>query len=119
MLKLVQNGIAKKDRDDLFRARFDPKAVKTVVTDGSPIDKANLTRGYLADEIRAVIKGRGISDLDTYLDIRRTGRRTKFGDPLRTQTWELKEAWDAAMAGVPIDEAARKRPALQQALGFW
>ena len=36
MLKLVQNGIAKKDRDELFRARFDPKAVKTVVTDGSP-----------------------------------------------------------------------------------
>jgi len=36
MLKLVQNGIAKKDRDELFRTRFDPKAVKTVVTDGSP-----------------------------------------------------------------------------------
>ncbi len=36
MLKLVQNGIAKKDRDELFRSRFDPKAVKTVVTDGSP-----------------------------------------------------------------------------------
>lgn len=88
------------------RPTLDPKSVdaalatawRSVVTDGSPIDKANLTRGYLADEIRAVIKGRGISDLDTYLDIRRTGRRTKFGDPLRTQTWELKEAWDAAMA---------------------
>lgn len=36
MLKLVQNGIAKKDRDELFRGRFDPKGVKTVVTDGSP-----------------------------------------------------------------------------------
>jgi thiol-disulfide isomerase/thioredoxin len=36
MLKLVQNGIAKKDRDELFRSRFDPKAIKTVVTDGSP-----------------------------------------------------------------------------------
>ncbi len=36
MLKLVQNGIAKKDRDELFKARFDPKAIKTVVTDGSP-----------------------------------------------------------------------------------
>src|SRR6185436_3701084 len=28
--------LAKKDRDDLFRSRFDPKAIKTVVTDGSP-----------------------------------------------------------------------------------
>lgn len=36
MIKLVQNGVAKKDRDELFRGRFDPKAVKTVVTDGSP-----------------------------------------------------------------------------------
>jgi protein-disulfide isomerase len=36
MLKLVQNGVAKKDRDELFRARFDAKAVKTYVTDGSP-----------------------------------------------------------------------------------
>ena len=36
MLKLVQNGVAKKDRDELFRQRFDPKAIKTVVTDGSP-----------------------------------------------------------------------------------
>lgn len=36
MLKLVQNGVAKKDRDELFKSRFDPKAIKTVVTDGSP-----------------------------------------------------------------------------------
>lgn len=36
MLKLVQNGVAKKERDELFRGRFDPKAVKTIVTDGSP-----------------------------------------------------------------------------------
>jgi thiol-disulfide isomerase/thioredoxin len=36
LLKLVQNGIAKKDRDELYRARFDPKAIKTYVTDGSP-----------------------------------------------------------------------------------
>jgi protein-disulfide isomerase len=36
MIKLVQNGVAKKDRDELFRQRFDPKLVKTVVLDGSP-----------------------------------------------------------------------------------
>lgn len=36
MLKLVQNGVAKKERDELFRGRFDPKSVKTIVTDGSP-----------------------------------------------------------------------------------
>lgn len=31
----------------------------------------------------------------------------------------MREAWDAAMAGVPLDEAARTQPVLQQALGFW
>jgi thiol-disulfide isomerase/thioredoxin len=36
MLKLVQNGIGKKERDAMFRGRFDPKEVKTIVTDGSP-----------------------------------------------------------------------------------
>ena len=46
----------------------------------------------MKDEINAVIKGRGITDLDTYLDVRRTGRKTQFGDALRRQTWELKEA---------------------------
>jgi hypothetical protein len=88
------------------RPKIDPRAVdaafasafKAVVTDGSPIDKAGLTRDYLKEEIRAVIKGRGITDLDTYLDVRRTGRRTQFNDAMRRQTWALKEAWDAGMA---------------------
>ena len=88
------------------RPKLDPRAVdaafagavKAVVTDGSPIDKAALTRDYLKEEIRVVIKGRGITDLDTYLDVRRTGRRTQFGDALRRQTWALMEAWDAGMA---------------------
>lgn len=88
------------------RPTIDPRAVdaafagaiKAVVTDGSPIHRAGLTRDYLKEEVRAVIKGRGITDLDTYLDVRRTGRKTQFGDALRRQTWELKAAWDAGMA---------------------
>lgn len=36
MLKLVQNGVGKKERDEIYRNRFDAKAVKTIVTDGSP-----------------------------------------------------------------------------------
>jgi ribulose 1,5-bisphosphate carboxylase large subunit-like protein len=31
----------------------------------------------------------------------------------------MRDAWDAAMAGQAIDDAARTRPALQAALGFW
>ncbi|MGB6059189.1 MAG: 3'-5' exonuclease [Microthrixaceae bacterium] len=73
-------------------------AWKKVVTDDSPIARAGLTREYMRDEINAVINGRGITDLDTYLDVRRTGRKTQFGDALRRQTWELKDHWDAGKA---------------------
>jgi protein-disulfide isomerase len=36
LLKQVQAGRSKKERDDAFAARFDPKKVKTLSTDGSP-----------------------------------------------------------------------------------
>jgi protein-disulfide isomerase len=36
LLKQVQAGRAKKEREDAFHGRFDPGKVKTVVTDGSP-----------------------------------------------------------------------------------
>lgn len=79
-------------------------AWKRVVTDDSPIARAGLTRDYMKEEIDAVIKGRGITDLDTYLDVRRTGRRTQFGDALRRQTWELKEAWDEGKAQRGVED---------------
>lgn len=88
------------------RPNLDQKAInaaftsawKKVVTDDSPIARAGLTRDYMKDEINAVIKGRGMTDLDTYLDVRRTGRKTQFGDALRRQSWELMEAWNIGKA---------------------
>jgi hypothetical protein len=73
-------------------------ALRTVVTDGSPLAKSDLTPNYLRDEITEVIKGRGIASLDIYRDIERTGRRVAFSAAMRDQAWELMEAWDAEMA---------------------
>lgn len=97
------------------------KAWFAVVSAGSPIAKAGLTRQYLRDEIQAVIKGRGISDLDSYLALERTGRRTRFGEPLRRQAWELHLAWTEQMAArncadfadviLRARDLARRRPA--------
>ena len=44
-----------------------------------------------------------------------------FGHPdgVAAGVTALREAWNAAVAGIPIDEAARSRPALKAALGFW
>lgn len=68
-------------------------AWKSVVTSGSPIDSSGLTRNYLREEITAVIKGRGLSVLDDYLDLERIGRSTRFTRPLREQAWALEERW--------------------------
>lgn len=88
------------------RPALDPRGIdaafatawKSVVTDRSPIKNAGLTRSYLRDEVNAVIKGRGINTIDEYLVVERTGRGTRFGEPLRRQVWQLREAWDAEMA---------------------
>jgi superfamily I DNA/RNA helicase len=79
-------------------------AWRSVVTPDSPIDRAKLTRPYVREEITSVIKGRGISDLDAYLDVRRTGRRTQFGDALRQHVWTLREAWDDAMRTRSVED---------------
>jgi len=44
-----------------------------------------------------------------------------FGHPggVAAGVTAMREAWVAAMAGQAIDDAARTRPALQAALGFW
>lgn len=74
------------------------KAWRKVVTTGSPIERAGLSRGYVAQEITAVIKGRGMSSLSLYLNAKRTGRKTPLSKELRTQIWELREAWDDEMS---------------------
>jgi superfamily I DNA/RNA helicase len=73
-------------------------AFKTVVIPGSPLGAIDATRDYLREEITQVIKGRGIKDLDEYLAVERTGRRTRFTETLRRQVWDLKQAWDGRLA---------------------
>ena len=82
-----------KKRDAAFSAAFEE-----IVTPGSPLAGSGFTRKYVRDEISVVIKGRAIGSLDTYLRIARTGRRVPMGSKLRTQVWELREAWDEEMA---------------------
>ena len=74
------------------------KAFQRRVVPKSPIASAGLTRGYLRDEITAVIKGRGVRSVDEYLGMERTGRGTRLTEPLRRQVWELMQEWDGLMA---------------------
>jgi len=69
------------------------KAFKRQVYPGTPLHEAGFSRDYLRDEIAAVIKGRGITDLDTYLAVERTGRRAPLGKNQRSQVWDLMLEW--------------------------
>lgn len=74
-------------------------AYRRTVHPGTPLAAAAaFSRQYLRDEITAVIKGRAVTSLDTYLEIARTGRRAPLGRLQRTQVWELMTQWDAEMA---------------------
>jgi hypothetical protein len=73
-------------------AAFDT-AYKRSVYPGTPLADAGFGRQYISDEITSVIKGRGISSLDTYLEIVRTGRRAPMGRAHRRQVWELMLEW--------------------------
>ena len=60
---------------------------------------AGFTPAYLREEITAVIKGRGLTDISQYLaPFQRTGRRTPLQDGQRRAVWALMEAWDEEMA---------------------
>lgn len=82
------------------------QAWKASVTSGSPIERANLSRSYVQEEIRSVIKGRGISLEDLYLNVNRTGRRTPLNADVRTHVWALAEEWNARLAERGISDFA-------------
>lgn len=75
-----------------------------VVGPGTPLRASRLTRYYVRDEVREVIKGRGIDSLDEYLRMERTGRRTRFTSAMRRQTWALREEWDRRMAAAGVTD---------------
>lgn len=62
------------------------------------LKKAKVTRTYADEEIQAVIKGRGLSSVDEYFELERTGRRMPLSRALRTSMWELFERYQAELA---------------------
>jgi hypothetical protein len=98
----LARGVCKAAGDNLVTAPREidaafAKAHKRLVYPNTPLYEAGFSREYLREEISSVIKGRGITDLDTYLEIERTGRRAPMGRNQRTHVWEVMEEWDAEM----------------------
>ncbi len=70
------------------------QAFAQVVRPGTPLYRDGLTRYYLRDEVNEVLKGRGVESLDEYLELDRTGRRARFTEAMRKQTWDLRQEYD-------------------------
>lgn len=75
-----------------------------VIRNGTPLDRARITRRYLRDEVEYVLKGRGVDSLEEYRDMERTGRRTRFTQAMREQVWELRKEWDQRLDEVGIED---------------
>lgn len=101
---------------DALARRFLDRHGRDVPLDGDAIDNAfdaalsrkdavwrrlvaeGFTPAYLKEEITAVIKGRGLTDISQYLPpFQRIGRRTPLQDGQRRAVWALMEAWDEEM----------------------
>ena len=79
--------------ESAVKKSFD-RAFVDVIQNGTPLHRAGLTEDYLRDEVKYVLKGRGVDSLEEYQDMERTGRRISFTPAMREQTWELRGEWD-------------------------
>lgn len=70
----------------------------TTVGQTGPLGLSALPRRYWEDEVRAVIKGRGLTDIDQYLTLDRVGRRTALREEQRRAVWDLFEAYQRRLA---------------------
>lgn len=86
------------------RIKLDPDAERRAfheawasVGSRSRLSKLALGETYWADEIRYVLKGRGITDFDAYAALNRTGRRHRLDQDTRREVWRLYGAYDQAL----------------------
>lgn len=61
---------------------------------GPSLDPSGLGRRYWHDELRYVIKGRGLVDRQRYLELARVGRRTPLQRGQREAVWSLFAAYE-------------------------
>ena len=78
------------------------QAFDDIIRVGTPLH--GFTKKYLRDEVGHVLKGRGVESLDDYLNLERTGRKTRFSVAMRTQMWQLHEEWNKHLRNAGIED---------------
>ena len=92
-MRLCDEAGALRDPSPQQVANMFARAKREVIRVGTPLYELKCSDNYLSEEIRRVIVGRGVDNLETYLDIQRIGREVPFQRAVREQVWELHLAW--------------------------
>lgn len=81
-------------------------AWKQVITPDSPLRRLGVTEQYANEEVTWVIKGRGIAELDSYLNAKRTGRKLQLSESAKRQMWDFHLAWEDGLEKRGIQDFA-------------
>jgi superfamily I DNA/RNA helicase len=92
---LKERGIAFRAPGREARLAFDD--AWNAIRASSPLRSARLSRSYWEDEIKHVIKGRGLTRFDQYADLARVGRKHALPVETRQAMWDLYEAYSRGL----------------------
>ncbi|MCS6524235.1 3'-5' exonuclease [Curtobacterium citreum] len=88
---LDERGIAYRVPGREARLAFDD--AWNAIRASSPLRSARFTRRYWEDEVKHVIKGRGLTRFEEYADLSRVGRKHALPLETRQAVWDLYEAY--------------------------
>lgn len=104
------------------RAVLDARGVRVRVDAGKAINAFNmawvrtgrhgvlgsidLPMTYWQEEVAVVLRGRGITDFDTYADLQRTGRKHRLTVDQRRGVWDLHQAYEQNLAAAGVTDFA-------------
>ncbi|MCS5507215.1 UvrD-helicase domain-containing protein [Curtobacterium flaccumfaciens] len=92
---LKQRGIRFRVDEREARLAFDD--AWNAIGAASPLRAARFTRRYWEDEIKHVIKGRGLTRFEQYADLARVGRKHGLHVEVRHAVWDLHAAYDRGL----------------------
>ncbi|WP_336697143.1 nuclease-related domain-containing DEAD/DEAH box helicase [Curtobacterium sp. USHLN213] len=92
---LKERGIAFRTPGREARLAFDD--AWDAIRASSPLRSSRFSRSYWEDEIKHVIKGRGLTRFDEYGDLARVGRKHALPVETRQAVWDLYEAYSRGL----------------------
>ncbi|MFJ2980737.1 UvrD-helicase domain-containing protein [Curtobacterium sp. NPDC087082] len=92
---LKERGIAFRTPGREARLAFDD--AWDAIRASSPLRSSRFSRSYWEDEIKHVIKGRGLTRFDQYADLARFGRKHALPAETRQAVWDLYEAYSRGL----------------------